>query len=199
MAPPAEAKINRIRLKKNKDNVKDPRFNKSGFKKCLQCGRCTASCPAAYMYDDFRPRDMMRRFSRGEAHSRKMGELIWKCGQCYSCRARCPRNCNMPLAVLALRTEAVLEGTAPESIMKVYVAAKTNLCTKGVTMVPAMFDDDLLRSFGTRTYGRCSGNLAKRVRLGYVADDARRVPVPGESLKEIRNILALTGYTEEKQ
>jgi heterodisulfide reductase subunit C1 len=199
MAPPAEGNINRIKLKKCKDNVRDPRFNKSGYKKCLQCGRCTASCPAAYMYDDFRPRDMMRRFSRGEAHSRKMGELIWKCGQCYACRARCPRNCNMPLAVLALRTEAVQDGTAPESIMKVHVAIKSNLGSKGVTMVPAMFDDDLLRSFGARTYGRCSGNLVKRARLGYALDDARRVPVPDKSLQEIRDILKLTGYTGEKQ
>ncbi len=198
MAPPANENVQRITMKKTKDNVRDPRFNKSGYKKCLQCGRCTASCPAAYMYEDFRPRDMMRRFSRGEAHSRKMGELIWKCGQCYACRARCPRNCNMPLAVLALRTEAVQGGTAPESIMKIHRTIKANLGSKGVTMVPAMFDDDLLKSFGPRTYRRCSGNLAKRARLGFVADDARRVPIPDESLKEIRAILALTGFTGEK-
>ena len=38
MAPPADENINRITLKKTKDNVRDPRFNKSGYKKCLQCG-----------------------------------------------------------------------------------------------------------------------------------------------------------------
>ena len=103
----------------------------------------------------------------------------------------------MPLAVLALRTEAVQGGTAPESIMKVYGAIKTNLGSKGVTMVPAMFDDELLRAFGARTYGRCSGNGEKRMRLGYVKDDARRVPIPDESLEEIRAILALTGFTGE--
>jgi Heterodisulfide reductase, subunit C len=190
----ASGSIKRITLKTDKKYFKDILFKKSGFKKCIQCGRCTASCPAAYLYTDYRPRDLMRRFMLGDIYSKEVNELIWKCGQCYSCRARCPRNCKAGLGVLALQTRSVLAGNAPPEIIDIPEKIKKNLYFKGETFLPSTLDIDMLNEFGEQTYHRCRDNSIKRERLGFKADDARSVPVPEESLMEIREILKLTGF-----
>lgn len=193
---PATESIKHIKLKKNRNPVNDLRFKKSGFKKCIQCGRCTASCPVSYLYTDYKPRDLMRRFMLGDIYTEEMNELIWKCGQCYSCRARCPRNCKAGLGVLALQTKSVLEGNAPPKIISISEKIKKNLYSKGETFLPSTQDIDLLKEFGEQTYNRCSGNIVKRKRLGFKTDDARSIPIHEESLEEIREILKLTGFVE---
>ena len=90
----------------------------SGFEKCIQCGRCTASCPAAYIYEDYRPREIMKQVAL-DRESLIESDLIWKCGQCYSCRSRCPRNNGVAIVILSLREEAMRRGIVPENIKKV--------------------------------------------------------------------------------
>ena len=190
----ANGSIKRITLKTDKKYFKDIIFKKSGFKKCIQCGRCTASCPAAYLHADYRPRDLMRRFMLGDIYSEELDELIWKCGQCYSCRARCPRNCKAGLGVLALQTRSVLAGNAPPEIIDISEKIKKNLYFNGETFLPSTLDIDILNEFGEQTYHRCKDNNTKRECLGFKSDDARSVPVPEESLVEIREILKITGF-----
>ena len=189
--------IHRITIKKDKKSIKDIRFKKSGFKKCIQCGRCTASCPAAYLYPDYKPRDMMRRFMFNDIHSTEVKDLIWKCGQCYSCRARCPRNCKAVLGVQALQTKSVLEGDAPSEIMDISKKLKNNLYSTGETFLPVTQDIDLLKEFGEKTYKRCRNNISKREDLGYKKDDARKTPIPEESMDQIKKIMKLTGFQED--
>ncbi len=189
--------IKRVTLKKNKKSVKDIRFKKSGFRKCIQCGRCTASCPAAYLYADYKPRDLMRRFMLDDIYTEEINDLIWKCGQCYSCRARCPRNCKAGLGVLALQTKSVLEGNAPPEIVDISEKIKKNLYFKGETFSPSTMSIKLLKEFGEQTYNRCHDNNVKRERLGFKDDDTRIVPIPQESLHEIRKIMRITGFVED--
>lgn len=185
MTPHSDYKCDRISMKTEKVRVDDPRFKRSGLKKCIQCGRCTASCPAAYIYEDFRSRDIMRRLLLGELKSPEMRELIWKCGQCYSCRARCPRNCSAGACIAALRAEAVKEGRAPEDIRVISEILKNNLYSKGETFLPGMIETGRLTE--------------KRKRLGYPEDDARRIPMALGSLEEVRKIMRLTGYLEQEK
>ena len=189
----ANESIKRITLKMDKKPFKSIIFKKSGFKKCIQCGRCTASCPAAYLYADYRPRDLMMRFILDDIYTDELNKLIWKCGQCYSCRARCPRNCKAGLGVLSLQTKAVLEGNAPPEIIDVSEKIKENLYLKGETFLPSMQNIDLLNEFGEQTYHRCRDNDLKRERLGFKGDDARNVPVPEDAMAEIQEILRVTG------
>ena len=198
-ASAAAESIKRITIKKNIKPVKNILFKKSGFKKCIQCGRCTASCPAAYMYSDYRPRDLMRRFMLGDIYGEDLEDLIWKCGQCYSCRARCPRNCKAGLGVLVLQARSIMEGTAPPEIICISKKIKENLYLKGETFLPSTLDVNLLEEFGKQTYHRCCDNTVKRERLGFRRDDSRSVPVPEESLMEIREILKNTGFVEIKR
>lgn len=195
--PPLSGSVRRITIKKDKKSISDLRFKKSGFKKCIQCGRCTASCPAAYLYSDYKPRDMMRRFMFDDIHSSEVKALIWKCGQCYSCRARCPRNCKAVLGVQALQTRSVLEGYAPSEIMDLSKKLKNNLYLRGETFLPSLMDPEILKEFGEKTYKRCKDNDSKRTDLGFKPEDARKIPIPQESLDEVREIMKLTGFMED--
>ena len=169
--------IKLIKLDKKKSSMDDLRFKKSGFKKCIQCGRCTASCPAASFYPDYKPRDLMRKFTQDEFYTDEVNEIIWKCSQCYSCRARCPRNCKAGLGVLALQSHSYLSGNAPPEINRIGDKIKHNLYNKGETFLPSTLSIDIETEFGQKIYHRCLNNSKKREDLGYLSDDSRNIPI----------------------
>ena len=55
---------------------------------CLNCGICTATCPAAHYYD-FSPREIVQLLwtENLEGIYDAMQEKIWACAQCYTCAA----------------------------------------------------------------------------------------------------------------
>jgi heterodisulfide reductase subunit C len=189
--------IRRIRLKKKLNILNNLLFKKCGYKKCIQCGRCTSSCPSAHIYPEFNPRNFMRRFMLGDIYSDEFKEIIWKCSQCYSCRARCPRNCKAGLGVLALQSESVLNCNAPPEILEFSKEVKRNLYEKGEIFLPQTLDENFLKGFGEETYKRARKNNLKRRKLGFKDDDARIMPIPHDSMREIREIMKRTGFTED--
>ena len=186
-----ETGITKIALKRHDRAIADPRLGHTcGFEKCMQCGRCTASCPAAYIFDDYRPREVMRKLQLGDIGS--LMPVLWRCGQCYSCAARCPRNNSVGAGILALREAAISRGQAPENIKNVASIIRKNLYGRGETFQPYMFD--FLDEMGPRTIARCRDNRDKRVRLGFDRDDARTMPIPDDSMAEIRALMEMTGF-----
>jgi heterodisulfide reductase subunit C len=85
--------------------MQDVRFVES-LKACINCGTCTAICPAAEFYnydprniatavqsqDDFKILELLK------------SEVIWYCGECMSCKTRCPRGNTPGLLIIALRS-----------------------------------------------------------------------------------------------
>jgi heterodisulfide reductase subunit C len=84
--------------------LEDVRFVE-GLKACINCGTCTAICPAAMFYD-YDPRILVTTLQtrdEGKIEELLKGDFIWYCGECMSCRTRCPRG-NVPgLLITALR------------------------------------------------------------------------------------------------
>lgn len=79
-----------------------------GLLKCIQCGLCTASCPAA-RYTDFSPRKIMNAILQGDSQIIQ-DERIWNCFSCYTCHLRCPRN-NSPITIIqALKQISIEKG-----------------------------------------------------------------------------------------
>ncbi len=75
------------------DEIKsDLRFHEA-LKACMNCGMCTAVCPAAefYDYDPRRICEMVQRNNEPEIENLLRTDSIWFCGQCMSCKPRCPR------------------------------------------------------------------------------------------------------------
>ena len=78
----------------------DVRYEDS-LKACMNCGICTAICPAAefYDYDPRRICDTVQRGDEEQVEKLLREDTIWYCGQCMSCKPRCPRG-NVPGAVI---------------------------------------------------------------------------------------------------
>ena len=78
----------------------DVRYEDS-LKACMNCGICTAICPAAefYDYDPRRICDTVQRGDEEQVEKLLRSDTIWYCGQCMSCKPRCPRG-NVPGAVI---------------------------------------------------------------------------------------------------
>lgn len=84
--------------------LNDIRF-KEGLKACMNCGVCSAICPAAdfYNYDPRRIVDLVQIRDNEALLDLLKSESIWYCGQCMSCKTRCPRGNTPGLIISALR------------------------------------------------------------------------------------------------
>ncbi|MFN8135442.1 MAG: 4Fe-4S dicluster domain-containing protein [Bacteroidales bacterium] len=83
----------------------DIRFVES-LKACINCGTCTAICPAAEFYN-YDPRVIATTVqSQDDDKIRELmsGDAIWYCGECMSCKTRCPRGNAPGLLIIALRS-----------------------------------------------------------------------------------------------
>jgi len=87
--------------------AEDVRFQE-GMRACINCGTCTAICPAAEFYD-YDPRcivDSVQSKNEEEIERLLRGDGIWFCGECMSCVTRCPRKNAPGLIIMALRSLA---------------------------------------------------------------------------------------------
>ncbi len=88
-----------------------------GLRACINCGTCTAICPAAAV-SDYDPRivvDMVQQNNEETLKELLKSDTIWKCGECLSCKTRCPRE-NVPGYIIqALRSLSIDTGLFIES------------------------------------------------------------------------------------
>ncbi|KPK82724.1 MAG: hypothetical protein AMS27_14175 [Bacteroides sp. SM23_62_1] len=83
-----------------------------GLNSCINCGTCTAICPAASFFD-YDPREIADQL---QVEDEKIlegllkSDKIWFCGQCMSCKTRCPRSNTPGLLILALRNLSIETG-----------------------------------------------------------------------------------------
>jgi heterodisulfide reductase subunit C1 len=84
--------------------AQDVRFGES-LKACINCGTCTAICPAAefYIYDPRTIATTVQTQDDDKIIELLKSETIWYCGECMSCKTRCPRGNAPGLLVIALR------------------------------------------------------------------------------------------------
>src|SRR5664280_1553529 len=99
-----------------KELEKDIRYSE-GLKSCFNCGVCTAVCPAAEV-SDYDPRivvDIVQQKDEAELEKLLKSDTIWLCGECLSCKTRCPRG-NTPCYIIqALRALSIETGLFIES------------------------------------------------------------------------------------
>ena len=92
---------------------------REGLNTCINCGTCSAICPAAefYRYDPRRIVDTVQRGDEEEIESLLKSDTIWYCGQCMSCTTRCPRKNGAGLVVMALRNLSATNTPIPKRIV----------------------------------------------------------------------------------
>ncbi|MCI8416023.1 MAG: 4Fe-4S dicluster domain-containing protein [Lachnospiraceae bacterium] len=71
-------------------------------RKCMKCGKCSASCPA-YDEMDIRPHQFVSYVQNGDVKALLESKSIWKCLSCFACLERCPRDVKPAKLIEAVR------------------------------------------------------------------------------------------------
>lgn len=182
--------------------VRDVRFQES-LKACSSCGTCTAICPAAEFYN-YDPRNIATTVqTRDDDRITELlkSETIWYCGECMSCKTRCPRGNAPGLLIIALRALSQELGYFTESEKgRQQLAIKRTIgekilshgyCINPGSIDPAMHPEQgpvwawemdhihqVMDRLGANYEGEGSGALRK---------------IPENDLEEIRKIFEITG------
>ena len=74
-------------------------------RKCMRCGKCSASCPA-YDEMEYHPHQFVAMVTKGDIDRLMASPSIYKCLSCFACVERCPRGVEPAAVVEAIRTMA---------------------------------------------------------------------------------------------
>jgi heterodisulfide reductase subunit C len=117
---------------------------------CLNCGICTATCPAAHYYD-FSPREIVQLLwtENLEGVYDAMQEKIWACAQCYTCAARCPFG-NSPGGLIMLMREAAIKHgmESAKNVLRPFSRVMLKLISTGNQLAPDMITADHFADWG---------------------------------------------------
>ena len=75
-------------------------------RKCMKCGKCTASCPA-YDQMEYHPHQFVDMVETGRIDELLHSKGIYTCLSCFACVERCPRNVEPAKLVEAIRLVAI--------------------------------------------------------------------------------------------
>ena len=75
-------------------------------RKCMKCGKCSASCPA-YNELDIRPHQFVSYVQDGDVEALRGAKSIWKCLSCFACVERCPRDVKPAKLIEAVRLSVI--------------------------------------------------------------------------------------------
>lgn len=185
--------------------LKDIRFEE-GLKACMNCGVCTAICPAAQFYE-YDPREIVNDVQTKDDETIRnllKSETIWYCGECMSCKTRCPRGNTPGFIIMALRTLSQKLGyfTESEKGRQQFALKRTigenifryGYCAATYAVNPQMHPEqgpiweyilehthEVFERIGGRNDGNGTGPLRK---------------IPKEALDELKKIFDVTGGTE---
>ena len=75
-------------------------------RKCMKCGKCSATCPA-YDEMEYHPHQFVSMVESGDIEPLLKSESLYKCLSCFACIDRCPRGVQPAKLVEAVRLKAV--------------------------------------------------------------------------------------------
>lgn len=74
-------------------------------RKCMRCGKCSATCPA-YDEMEYHPHQFVSMVESGDIEPLLNSESLYKCLSCFACIDRCPRGVQPAKLVEAVRLNA---------------------------------------------------------------------------------------------
>ena len=75
-------------------------------KKCMKCGKCSATCPA-YDEMEYHPHQFVGMVETGDIEPLLNSDSLYKCLSCFACVDRCPRGVEPAKVVEAVRLTAI--------------------------------------------------------------------------------------------
>lgn len=184
---------------------KDIRFIE-GLKSCINCGICTAICPAA-AFNNYDPRqivDTVQRGNESEIEQLLKSNTIWYCGECLSCKTRCPRG-NTPgyivqaLRALSIKTGYFIESEQGRKQLAIKRTVGEHILKYGYCVYIDEVDTDMYPEQGP-VWDWLKQNrqqVLERLGTSYQKNDNGTLrQIPEESLNDLRRIFDETGATE---
>ena len=182
--------------------INDVRFAE-GLKSCMNCGVCTAICPAAEFYD-YDPRmiaGIVQTKDEERIEELLKSDIIWYCGECMSCKTRCPRGNCVGLIIMALRALSQDLGYFAESEkgrqqLAIKRVVGENIVNKGYCILPENLVPEMHPEQGPvgEWIFENKDEVYKRVGANYRGDGNGALrQIPQESLDEISRIFEVTG------
>ncbi len=184
---------------------KDVRFQE-GLNACINCGTCTAICPAARFYN-YDPRIIVETVQRGNEDdilALLESDTIWYCGECLSCKTRCPRNNTPGYIVQSLRNLSQELGYFTKSEkgrqqLEVKRIVGETLIKYGycVFLDEINLDDHPEQGPVWQWYRDNAGSILKRLGANYKGDGNGTLrKISEEDLNELHRIFEVTGATK---
>ena len=92
----------------NNKYLREELIRQSGVnpKKCMKCGKCTATCPA-FDEMEFHPHQFVGMVENGDIEPLLQSESLYKCLSCFACVERCPRGVEPAKLVEAVRLSVI--------------------------------------------------------------------------------------------
>lgn len=177
-----------------------------GLKSCINCGICTAICPAA-AFNNYDPRqivDTVQRGNESEIEQLLKSNTIWYCGECLSCKTRCPRG-NTPgyivqaLRALSIKTGYFIESEQGRKQLAIKRTVGEHILKYGYCVYIDEVDTDMYPEQGP-VWDWLKQNrqqVLERLGTSYQKNDNGTLrQIPEESLNDLRRIFDETGATE---
>jgi len=184
---------------------KDIRFIE-GLNSCINCGMCTAVCPAAQFYE-YDPRliaDILQKGNNDEIEKLLKTDTIWYCGECLSCKTRCPRG-NTPgyiiqaLRALSIETGLFIESEQGRKQLAIKRTVGEHILKYGYCVYIDEVNTDRYPEQGP-VWDWLKQNrqlLLERLGTSYKKDESGTLrQIPEESLNDLQRIFDETGATE---
>ncbi len=158
---------------------------------CLNCGICTATCPAAHYYD-FSPREIVQLLwtENLEGIYDAMQEKIWACAQCYTCAARCPFGNSPGGLVMLMRETAIKHGMeSAQNVLRPFSRVMLKVISTGNQIAPDMINPQHFADWGP--------NISKVQAPLKVLRDAIPMPTLNTTSIELYTIWEMTGVLDQ--
>lgn len=122
----------------NVRKVKEQILRMSGadVRKCMKCGKCSASCPS-YDEMEYHPHQFVNMVNDGKIEELMESKSIYKCLTCFACVERCPRGVEPAKVIEAVRLE-VIRGQGKNYMKPDEIPAKLDEDMPGQLLMTAM-------------------------------------------------------------
>lgn len=160
-----------------------------GALKCVQCGMCTSTCPAA-RHSSYNPRDIMERVLEGD-ESILEDDALWNCFYCYTCHSVCPVGNSVCEVNQILKQIAISNQTGYDKLYE-YLGFADSYFTAAIGAIPEIFFEDIKRDV--------PGWWEFRQNLGKIREELHLDPplMPDkEVIDEVSKILTITGFKDK--
>ena len=160
-----------------------------GVLKCVQCGMCTSTCPAA-RHSDYNPRDIIERVLEGDT-SILADDLIWNCFYCYTCHSVCPVGNSVCEVNQILKQIAISNEIGYDKLYE-YMGFADSYFTAAIGAIPEIFFEDIGRDVpGWWEFRNSLADIREELEL-----DPPLMP-PKDVIDEVSRILTITGFKDK--